>query len=110
MTPEMKKASEELSVKIDEAESDELWIDLGGRVACAKTRCIGLYAMSALGHNPEATEIETPISVWKKISVFYPGWIEEEGVECETCEHDRKTEMQNKIDGVLELIATTKGE
>lgn len=84
---------EKLSAKIKEATSDELWVDLGGQVACAKTRCIGFYAMSALAYNPKLKKIETPITVWDKISVLDPDWLEED-VKCETCEHDRKREIQ----------------
>ena len=44
----------------------ELWDDLGGRVACRKH--LGGYATSALMENPKLRKIETPITVWRKMS------------------------------------------
>jgi len=58
--------------------TQQLWSDLGGRVAC--TKHLGRYATAALEAEPTLTGIWTPITVWEQLPLdevdFYP---------CEDC-------------------------
>ena len=49
-----------------ETTATELWDDSGGRVACRDH--LGAYATGALEENPRLRKIETPITVWRKMS------------------------------------------
>ena len=54
--------------------TNELWSDLGGMVACRDH--LGGYATYALEDNPRLRKIETPITVWRKLSKadLEPSW------------------------------------
>ena len=52
----------------------QLWSDLGGMVACRDH--LGGYATYALEDNPRLRKIETPITVWQKLTKtdLEPSW------------------------------------
>ena len=52
----------------------ELWSDLGGMVACRDH--LGGYATYALEDNPRLRKIETPLTVWRKLTAkdMEPSW------------------------------------
>jgi len=74
--------------------NNELWTDLGGMMSCRQH--MGGYATSALEQTPKARKIETPITVWHKMTAaecvpqtvtYDDGYSFEFVPACERCEY-----------------------